>query len=813
MMSQPKEPWFSSLNSLFARMAAWSFRQRWWVGLASLVVLIACTLLAMKVRTDNSFEAFFDQSDPVFLAYLEHQQNFGSDEIAYIMYDASQYQYGVFNKSLVEQIRALTDKIEAQVPFVRRVVSITNAELMLVEEDDLTITSLEDEMPLSQPRLLQLAKVLAKRKLYEGSIFSADHQFGGILIEMSRTSTDTLDKIQFDPARGADMDNLYPMVSNAVLESILNEPEYSNLIFYMSGDVPLNAAYNEILVDELGSLGLVCVFIIVVILAYFFRGNLFGIVGPVIVVALSVLVTVAFIELMGWHLDMGFGMAPVLLMAVGVAHAVHIISDYLIFARRYDTERALYETMKLVGTPCLLTSLTTMVGFASMSLTPIRTVSHAGIYMSVGVFAAFLLSIMLLTFFLSFMKTGKAVREASVKEDKFKTILSACAHFTLSYSKPIIAVFAALLVISAWGISQIRIDSNWLMDFSDRVPVKVDAVKIDNTMTGLNPLAYLLDTQQQGGVNDPEFLQELERLQAQVESHFPLIRKTTSIVDLVKELNQSFHGDDPGFYRIPESRELIAQYLLVYEISGGENLRSFISEDYSKALLQIRAQLVYASQIQSFEQQITQYLADHPLVHSEKTNSGMGTLLTTLLSYISFSQLQGLVIAVVVISLFVSMIFGSLKMGLVSMIPNVGPIVVVAGLMGITGVVLDATKLLLATIAIGIAVDDTIHMVTRIRLEFQQTGRYASAYIRAINEVGRALVITSLSLVLGLCALLLSVMTAQVWFGILLSGAILLALIMDIFVMPILIIWLKPFGPEVANVDTPDISKSPCLSR
>ena len=811
-MHRPKEPWFAILNEFFAKLAIFSYRNRWQVAVVCLVVLLGCTYLANNVRTDNSFDAFFDQSDPVYQAYLEHQENFGSDEISFIMYDASEYRHGVFNQQLVESILDLTNEIDTKVPFVRNVTSIANAELMLVEGDNLTITSLQDEMPLTQDRMLELARVLQQRKLYEGSIYSTDLKFGGILVEMSRTSTDTLDKIQFDPDKGAVMDNLYPMVSNSALQTILNDRKYADIPFYVSGDVPLNAAYNEILVDELASLGVICVLIIVLILAYFFRGNLFGIIGPVVVVALSVVMTIAFIEAMGWHLDMGFGMAPVLLMAVGIAHAVHIISDYLIFSRRYPTEQALYETMKLVGTPCLLTSLTTMVGFASMSLTPIRTVSHAGIYMSVGVLAAFLLSILLLTVFLSFMKPLNAAGELP-QDDKLKQLLNRCSCFTLKHRRAVFSVFAMVMFVSIWGLMQVRIDSNWLMDFSDRVSVKVDAVKIDNTMTGLNPLAYLLDSNAAGGIKNPEFLKELERLQSEVETHFPLIRKTTSIVDLVKELNQSFHGDDPDFYRIPESRELISQYLLVYEISGGKDLRSFVSEDYSKALLQIRAQLVYASELQAFEQKIDQYLQQYPLHYSEKINSGMGTLLTTLLGYISFSQLQGVAIAVVVITLFVSMIFGSLKMGLVSMIPNVGPIIVVAGVMGLMGVVLDATKLLLATIAIGIAVDDTIHMVTRIRLEFQRTGSYATAYINAINEVGRALVITSLSLVLGLCALLFSAMSAQVWFGILLASAILLALVMDIFVMPVLILWLKPFGPEMPEVDTVDEPPSSCLTQ
>lgn len=798
-MRQANKPWFSFLNVTFAILASRSYRHRWLVAGVCCLLLIGSAYLAQKVRTDNSFEAFFDETDSVYLSYRIHQDNFGSDEITYIMYDASDFKHGVFYEEIVQKIELLTRRIEKDVPFVRRVTSLVNAEILRVEGDELNISTLQDEMPLSQASVLQFAETLKKRKLYEGNLFSKNHQYGGILVEMSRTSTDPLEKIQFDPERGAVMDNLYPMVSNRALMSIMSESEFTDIRFFVSGDVPLNAAYNEILVDELESLGIICVLIIVLILAWFFRGRFIAVIGPVIVVALSFTVTVAFIEAMGWHLDMGFGMAPVLLMAVGVAHSVHIISDFLVCLRRYpDREQALYETLYRVGTPCLLTSLTTMVGFASMSLTPIRTVSHAGIYMSVGVMASFLLSVILLTFFLSFTKSPIPDRRDTSGLDGVGRVLSWSARFTLQYGKIIFTVFMILMTISIWGISKLRVDSNWLQDFSDRVKVKTDAVAIDNTMTGLNPLAYLLDTGKEGGVFDPEFLRELEGLQSEVERHFPVIRKSTSIVDLIKELNQSFHGDDPEYYRVPDNREVIAQLLLVYEISGGEDLRSFVSQDHSKALLQIRAQLVYASRLEAFEQDIEAYLSAHPLTRSEKLNTGMGALLITLLDYINHSQIKGLIIAVVSITLFISVVYGSLKMGLVSMVPNVGPIVVVAGLMGAAGVVLDTTKLLIATIALGIAVDDTIHLVTRFRLEFQKTANYQIAYLNAIRAVGPALMITTLSLVLGLCALLLSVMSAQIWIGILLSGAILLAFLFDIFIMPLLIIWLKPFGPEQA---------------
>ena len=141
------------------------------MGAVSILLLIGCGYLAQQVRTDNSFEAFFDESDPVYQAYRTHQENFGSDEITYVMYDASRYPQGVFNKELLEKIHRLTKEIENKVPFVRRVTSLTNAELMLVNGDELVISSLENEMPWSQSDVLRLAEGLTKRKLYQGNLF------------------------------------------------------------------------------------------------------------------------------------------------------------------------------------------------------------------------------------------------------------------------------------------------------------------------------------------------------------------------------------------------------------------------------------------------------------------------------------------------------------------------------------------------------------------------------------------------------------------------------------------------------------------
>ena len=254
-------------------------------------------------------------------------------------------------------------------------------------------------------------------------------------------------------------------------------------MFYHSGDVPLNAAFNVIIAEESAFLDFVTACVIAILLLFFFR-SVVGVVAPVVVVQLSVLFTVAFIVAVGWKLDLSFGGMPTLLTAIGVAHSVHILSEFRHrFRKLGDRREALVKTMYLVGTPCLFTSVTTAIGFASMSVAPIKTLSHQGIYAAFGVMAAFFLSLTLLMALLSFgrrePKHGADSSVHSVGDDALQSMLSATVSLVLKHRLAVLAVFAAVLVVSVVGINRIIVDSNWLDDFSDRMPLKHITIKVD----------------------------------------------------------------------------------------------------------------------------------------------------------------------------------------------------------------------------------------------------------------------------------------------------------------------------------------------
>lgn len=786
----------STLNQFFANLGLLSLRYRWWVMLICVLILGASAYLASSVRIDNGFEAFFDEKDRTYDAYLQYRDDFGSDEVVYILYQAPTYENGIFDLQLMQKINRLSESIENEVPFVKKVRSISNAELLQAGADGIVINKLSDEFPQTQDALFSFRDKFIKKPFYVGGLVSDDQRFGAIQVEMDRSSIDPVEDIRLDPDGGDGLDNLYPQVVDDAIKVLLSQPEYDGLIFNISGDVPLNTSYNRIIEAEMGTLGIISFLVIGALLLLFFRGSVIGVLAPLAVVFLTIMMTVAFLSLVGWDIDMMFGIVPTLMTAVGVAHGVHIISEFNIFLRRYgDRARALRETLCLVATPCLLTSLTTAAGFFAMVVSPIKALEHMAIYTALAVLFAFFLSITLLPFFLSFGKVR--IKEGAKKKSLlFDQALQGIARFVINNYQRVLIITLLIFCVAATGIQRIVVDSNFLLDFSDQVPIKRDTKFIDDVMGGMNSIVYLFDAGEADGIKEPAVLKEIERFQNYANTHSDLVKKSYSIVDLLKDINQSFHDGNPAYYRIPESRELAAQYLLVYEMSGGDELANFVSQDYSRASLELRTRLTDTSKIAGFVESMEQYQAEHPLLENSLELTGIGTLWLKLVDYISSSQIRGIALALTVITLMMCFIFRSVKIGLISMLPNIAPVVITLGVMGWFGIVLDYMKLLIATVAIGIAVDDTIHMVTRYHHEFQRLGDYKKALLATMQDVGRALVITSVVLIAGFLVFTFSVMDSQKWFGILLSTTVFVALIADFLVMPALVLWIKPFGAE-----------------
>lgn len=795
-----RQDFLERLASRFGDLAEYAYDHRWPMLIAALATFATALYFASFARIDTSLDAFFDANDPSYRYYDRYREDFGSDEIAYILYRVPDAKHGPFDLQAMRNIAKLTRALETEVPFVSQVTSLTNAEFMESDEDLIQIHELLSEFPRSQRALLKVRDLVVNNPVYVGNLVNAEADHATIIVKTTRAATDKVEKLRLDPEGGDGLDNLYPQVTNNKIAEILSRPEYKSIEFYHSGDVPFNSVYNELALSEPPQLVAVTFAIIMLLGAFLFRTGITALIGPLVVVSFSIILTIAAMVLLDWDLDVMFGLTPTLLTAIGVAQAVHLISEFQ-HARRLGMRRraALRQAMVLVGNPCFLAALTTAAGFFAMVFAKLPGVMHFAVYGALGVMLTFLLSITLLLCLLSFGEDdalpasgpGSAAQRGS---NWLESMLAWIAALVIRYPKRIVAIGATILLFALGGAAQLKIDFNFLTELKPHVPWRVNTEYVEEHMGGTLSIVYVFNAGEDG-IKDPEVLKHIEALQAHAEND-PLVKKTLSVVDTLKQLNQAFHGDNPAYYKLPDDRDLIAQYLLMYEISGGEELQQYVTADFSRAVVQLRVKMTNASNIRRVLESLATFEQKNRSPELTMETTGVGLLWVKTADYIASSQLSGYSVAFGIIALLMCIIFRSIKVGLMSMVPNLTPVLLVLGYMGWQGMFLDYYRLLLATIAIGIAVDDTVHLVARMRREYALCGDYELALQRSLAGVGQALVCTSIILVTCFLVLLGSDAQVMASFGISLAAITLAALIADLFLMPAMLLVFRPFDEK-----------------
>ena len=793
--------WLDRAARLFEQLGLRVHDLRWLVLALALALLGGGTFLAGKVMPDNSFEGYFQPDDTTYQSYLDYMDSFGSDEVTYILYRAPDRAEGPFDHGVMTKINALTQDLEAEVPFVDRVVSLTNVEFIAAEDDFIQVTELMYNFPATQADLLAIREMALSKPLYVESVINGAADHGAIIVEMSRTSTDGEERLRWDPDGGDGLDNFYPQVSYHRVAEILARPEYAGIEFYLSGDVPLNAIYNETLLRETALLPLITFALVALLSMLFFNIRLIGLVGPLLVVLASIAMTVGFIALMDWKLGLLFLMVPTLLTAIGVAQSVHLLAEFQqAEARGLARRAAIGHTLRKVGTPCLLAAVTTAAGFLAMSGSALKSISQLAVYSAVGVMFTF---VFMATLLLAILAMGRKPLASSADgpvdrglgNPLIARLLERVIAVNRRRHKLVLGIFTVLIAVSLAGAARLQVDFNFLTEFKEKIPWRQHTTYIEEVMGGILSVVYTFDTGTADGAKNPEVLARLEQLQRAAERE-PLVKKSYSIVDILKDLNQAFNGGDPAYYRLPTDQNLIAQYLLMYEMSGGKELAKFMNSDFSSTPLKLRVEMTESSNLRDLLERLDTIAAANSDATVTIETTGIGLLWVQLADYIADSQLQGYSLAFVMIALIIALVFRSLKVAALAMVPNVLPVVLTLGVMGWFDIHLDYYRLLLATIAIGIAVDDTIHVLTRFRAEFRSLGNYDAAMAATLRGVGQALIISSSSLVMAFLVFLISDTTVFASFGVLLAATILSALVADLYLLPVLLTVFKPFGPE-----------------
>ncbi|KMY65909.1 hypothetical protein AAU61_19990 [Desulfocarbo indianensis] len=762
-------------------------RRWWWMG----AVLLFTAFLAMQMPQlvfDNSPDNWFVEGHETLQARDRFHGAFGNDKFVFLMFTKEKTP---FTPESFAGLAELAERFENEVPFTREVTWLGNVERIRGvgrNSQEVLIEPFMAETPKTQQAVDGLLREALEEPAFVNDLISRDATVLTMVI--------TLDPFPSDQAG----ENPNYAVSEAV-NRILDEPRFKGLKPYIGGSPHVNYQYDALAKKDFFRLFVAVLAVQAALLLWLGRGFR-GILVPLVVTTLSVLWTMGSISLMGFTLNLLSIALPTMLICVGIGDSMHgIAAFYDHVDRGASRKEALCMAFSEVGGAIMLTSLTTAAGFLAYLTTDLKPYREMGVYVALGVLFAFMLTVILTPILYSFGKKPPKARRSGEKgrKDIFDRWLALTHRIVMNHAKAVIAVFGLTMAAGVAGYMMIKVESNTTKLILPREPLRQTLDVIDERLGTSTTLEYLIDTQKPSGIKDPEFMANLDKLMTAAEKN-PLVAKAVSITDLLKRMRRSLHGNDPGYYSLPESRESVAQHLFLYESSGGNTLDRLAGFTYDVARLSLKMKALDTGDARQLEAamkgKVKEIFGDQNV---EIVQSGGISTYLALNDILYQGQSRSFMAALLAITLVMILVLRSIKLGLISMIPNVFPVFLTMGFMGLAGLYLDVITISFAAVIIGVAVDDTIHFFTRFRSEFARWGNYETALRETLASVGRPITFTTLILIIGNAVFLLSSLLGFLKLGLLFGFAFLWALLADIYFAPALIVLLKPLGPERAQ--------------
>ncbi|MDO9478814.1 MAG: MMPL family transporter [Pseudohongiella sp.] len=677
------------------------------------------------------------------------------------------------------------------------------------------------------------------------SLDDAFSNFGGDGgFELTFDEQATIDEVSFELVDMAEYKQFFTAIS-AVLEDYQSDFE-----FYPAGNPSLMSWVFDVLQELLWlAAGVVAIFIF--LLRALFR-SFSAVFWPIITILLSLLWSWGITVWVGATLSTMLSLTVMLVFAVGIADCVHVMSAYFVFREQgHDHAASLSKAYEKTGLAILVTTITTMAGVLALTGSELIPIQVFGFMSALGVFMALVFTVVLLPILLSIWHPAPAKAPGASLSARWlmrwqalpflgqtalivlligmlftaagvaigfyicltglitlavlrwqSNILAACPDWAQRRTGTLLGVFALIFGASVYGTSLVKIDSNVAELARETSAPRIAYNMVDEHMAGAQTISVMIDTGASDGLLEPAVLKAMEALQLVVaERYATQISRTFSLANIVKDTNQVMNQDDPAFYRIPDDAVTVSQLMYLFNSANPEERRSLVSDDFSRSHITLNSynagSYEYQQVMSELDAEIARIFAPVSTMFPDLqvTVTGSVPMMMRAMDEIAQSQYSSLLLALTVISAIMIITLGSVQAGLISIIPNLIPALMTFGLMGLLGISLDVDTLLIAPVIIGIAVDDTIHFMTSYRLELIKTRSMPQALKNTVQDVGRAVMFTTMILGLGFAILGFSEYLGIAKVGIFGGLAILVALLCDLFLLPALIIKLQPrFG-------------------
>ncbi|MCH2193528.1 MMPL family transporter [Kordia sp.] len=827
--------------------------KRKWLYLGFFVAATVFLIMNLgNLKMDMTIEGWIQDDDPTKIAFNEYHAQFGSEDGVYIVYKPKDGD--VFSEKSLQVVKSIQEDLlnyketlrigqKSALDHIVKVNTVVNARVLTAENDFLYARPLVGEnVPKSQAKRDELREIAKGEKQFPLQYFSDDMQYGGIYIEtnfgaipigeeelnvddlvLSDTNSDlTLEETatnaatpRFKPTDQADYLKL-----NEAINEILNKPEYAeHFQYYAVGNTPA-AEYDLLMVDEMSDLYMGALLIMIVLLWYFFR-RFSAVTWSLTIVILSTIWTFGISALLGLTVTGFLILTVLLILTVGIADSVHIMSGYS-FLRNTNTDhktslKTIYGT---VGTALLLTATTNMVGIIALNITPVVPIQTFAIMSTIGISLAFLFTIFLLPILMDIWKPWKKTDESKSSKSFLarlfpnfavimQRILAKVVPLVERRPIPILVIFFGIIAFCIYGSTLVTVNSNMLDQYPDDSKFRENVEIADNKMMGAYSMVVFLDLGKENAFKDPKVLKSMDKLQRKFEKKYEkYVVMTSSLADVAKDAYKKLNEGKDEKYIIPENPQILSQTLFMFNNASPEDRKRLVGDNYQKANIKISlhnyGSYEYSKVFENMQTDIAEMVNNLKQNYSEATVSitGIFALAMQTADYLTKNEVNSFGIALIAICIILLIVFGSAKVGAAAMFPNLLPAILTFGLLGVLGIPLDFYTMMLAPIIIGISVDDTVTFITQYRHEVIKDGNIKRALRYTMQEAGQALLFTSLVLGLGFGIMSVAAAAGTSNMGRFGFIAIMAGLMCDLFFLPALIIVFKlNFG---AKKQTPD---------
>lgn len=748
--------------------AEWIIRFRWWVILASLLMVGVSASGARFLEFSNDYRVFFSKENPELAAFESLQNTYTKNDN--VLFVIAPRDGKVFARETLASIEWLT-KEAWQIPYSSRVDSITNFQHTAANGDDLVVRNLvKDAQSMPDKELERVRRIAVEEPLLLNRIISPRAHVTGVNVNIILPGKEL-----------SEGPEVVKKVRELVDQLRQRDP---NLEVRMTGMVMMNNAFYEY--SQKDSRTLVPIMLgVILLITYLSLRSGYGTLATLLVMIFSIATAMGLAGWLGFKLTPPSATAPTIILTLAIADSIHILSTLFQKMRTgLALREALVESLRINWQAVFLTSFTTVIGFLSLNFNDVPPFRDLGNIVAMGVVAAWIYSVTFLPAFIAVlpMRTKPAAAHTRFTMERF-------GDFVLQHARPLLWGMVLFTVGLLLLIPRNEMNDQFVNYFDKDVEFRNATDFTVANLSGVYQLGYSLKAGASGAISDPEYLRKVDQF-AEWFRIQPKVMHVTSLIETMKRLNKNMHGDDPAYYRIPESRELAAQYLLLYEMSlpFGLDLNNQINVDKSSSLVRVTLENLTSKETIAMDQKAQAWLREHapPYMHTQAADP------TLMFSHIgqrsTYSMISGNVAALVLISVILIFAFRNLKIGLISLIPNLIPAGMAFGLWGLLVGQVGMASSVITSLTFGIVVDDSIHFLSKYLLARREQGLTArEAVLYAYRTVGAAMVVTTVILVAGFSVLTLSDFEMNYSMGLLSSITLSFALLADLILLPLLL--------------------------